>query len=461
MKKLITILATVVLITGSVASATNTMHCNVQTTKVFSQKTNPTQSNYQATNEDVEQIAGKLVNKKIKIDPNYWLGKDIKNYQTQLNAAIVKDGILTQDEVQYVSWSDYTVSQAIMAKTPAHFTVKKDGATAYGIASLNASIGESATQVAAKLSKVTPVLNIADWKSRKATSYIPQLRSLLVNEKILTKPEASLVTNVKNTAYVFPTTAAIISLSFEINDGSTTAYSNGKVNLKNDGNNAATIAANIQNKFYGLKQNTVGMYADSSYVTNDFRSLLVNSYDQGSDDMNHVTLPHVKLQQDNKNIKAQVMKDGEIVTANIELVDYTSNYLFYESSSDTTLTYYLNLNPTVVNVLKKFFPTAGSKDDLGYFLNVLDDGNANDYLPHYNGTSYFPWWQRLAAEFKEVWDIDGNECCGYLDNLNGSGAAFESELYKQVMNSNGYVSIMMNVEYVNDYDVETTSYAFW
>lgn len=56
-----------------------------------------------AANEDVEDIASKLWQKTLDIDGNFFLGKDIKNYQSQFNTAIVKQGILTADEAKYVS----------------------------------------------------------------------------------------------------------------------------------------------------------------------------------------------------------------------------------------------------------------------------------------------------------------------------------------------------------------------
>ena len=407
-----------------------------------------------------QDIANKLNKQQVKLDPQVWMGRNLANYQQQLDQILVTEHILDKYEAPYVHWNSFVVSAAKYYWSCSFNVYKvypRYGAS--GAVSINATTGETTKQIAAKLEKANIQFNYNYWNNKTVTNYLPLIRSILVNEKILSTAEASDIVGFLNPVTI--TKPGATAVNFNVNDGNTNTYAYTNLNVVNDGNSAEQIAANIQNKFYGLKQNTVGMYADSSYVTNDFRSLLVNSYDQGSGDMSHVTLPHVKLEQDNKNIKSQVTKDGQNVTANIELVDYTSNYLFYNDSSDTTLTYYLNLNPTVVNVLKKFFPTAGSKDDLGYFLNVLDDGNDNDNLPHYNGTSYFPWWQRLDVEFQQAWDIDGKECLGYLDNLKGSGAAFESELYKQVMNSNGYVSIMMNVQYVSDYDVETTSYAFW
>ena len=71
-------------------------------------------------------IANKLQGKTIVLDPKFWVGKDIKNYKEQLDNAIVSQGILTKEEVQYVSWGDLSLNQA-RSYPNCDFTVNKDG----------------------------------------------------------------------------------------------------------------------------------------------------------------------------------------------------------------------------------------------------------------------------------------------------------------------------------------------
>ena len=78
--------------------------------------------------EYAEYIADKLQGKTIVLDPKFWVGKDIKNYKEKLDDAIVAQGILTQQEVQYVSWGDLTLNQA-RSYPNCDFTVSKDGET--------------------------------------------------------------------------------------------------------------------------------------------------------------------------------------------------------------------------------------------------------------------------------------------------------------------------------------------
>ena len=79
--------------------------------------------------ESAQDIANKLQGKTIVLDPKFWVGKDIKNYKEQLDNAIVQQGILTQKEVQYVSWGDLILNQA-RSYPGCVFVVEKDGQTA-------------------------------------------------------------------------------------------------------------------------------------------------------------------------------------------------------------------------------------------------------------------------------------------------------------------------------------------
>lgn len=81
MKKLMLSLATVVLMTGSVAGVSNVMQNHQKTVKSSSQsQQTKKRNNFQATNEDAEDIANKLWNQTIKLRPKFWFNKDIKDY---------------------------------------------------------------------------------------------------------------------------------------------------------------------------------------------------------------------------------------------------------------------------------------------------------------------------------------------------------------------------------------------
>ena len=43
------------------------------------------------------------------------------------------------------------------------------------------------------------------------------------------------------------------------------------------------------------------------------------------------------------------------------------------------------------HVLQSYFPSNSSQDDLGYFYNMLDDGNDDEYLPSYSSTEFITW----------------------------------------------------------------------
>ena len=126
MKKLLTSLATITLIAGSVVNATAFKQINHR------QNINDptTKANGTASNEDVEDIASKLFHKTIKLDPNVWLGKNLATEQSALNAAIVKLGVLTADEAKYVTWNSLQIKAADWYWNEG-FTVKKDGANRY------------------------------------------------------------------------------------------------------------------------------------------------------------------------------------------------------------------------------------------------------------------------------------------------------------------------------------------
>ena len=188
MKKLMVSLATVILVTGSVASNISVVQHHG---KKFIGKKNLPQTEqtrrrnaFQATNEDAEDIANKLWNQTIKTRPKFWFNKDIKDYQTQFNAQIVKQGILTTAEVKYVTWGSFKITQAFhyYGKTP--FTVIKDGAVCTGHVNLDAHADQK--HLIEKLTNNTLQFNYDYWNGKTVNDELPLLRSMFANEGILT-----------------------------------------------------------------------------------------------------------------------------------------------------------------------------------------------------------------------------------------------------------------------------------
>ena len=454
MKRLLVILTAMILLPSSVANPNLWMHRN-----------NPHQiiTNVKSTNEDVEDIANKLFAKTIKIDPSFWLDKDIKTDSSQFNAAIVKAGILTQDEAQYVSWNSLNIDYAGWYWNKGVFTVSKDGATATGYLTINAGLNETMQQIATKLENATINFNYNYWNNKAIQNYSSEIQNILVNEKILTKTEAS---DVGVDVPLTITSAGQLTTSFDVNDDNTEATASVKLNVNNDGNSAAEIASSIQNTAYGLKLNTVGKYGDDQTITQNFQNLLVNAYNQDANDMQYVSLPHVKLQQDNKNMNAQVMKDGQLATALVDVQCKQGSYIYYQMNTYTDFQAYVNLTPQFLSYLKPFFKE-NPHLQLLYFYQMLNDGKLHDPRPYYDFPRYTGPDYLDPANILEL-NMDGFGYDGTPRNLYwlsqwDFNEAFLNDLYNQVMASkDGYLSVMFHWHFNDPDDVYSTpKYSFW
>ena len=457
MRKLLMSLATVVLMTGSVTSAAALSYQMTKTPFV--------RSNTTTTNEDAEDIAGKLWNQTIKIDPHFWLNKDIKTKQADFNKTIVKEGILTAEEVQYVSWGDLTINEARWFQNKGDFTVAKDGATATGTVTVNASTNETTQQIANKISTATNVkLNYNYWNNKATQSELLTLRDILVNEHVLTKAEASIVISDDRTKI---TKAGQIILPLAVNDHKTTSSALLHADVVNDGNSAEQIANSLNGYGFGLKTNTAGMYADTSYVVKNFVDLAVANYGLNVNDMNYVTLPHLKLAKDNPNTPITVYKDGQTATAKMDLECKTGPYMYYYTVQNNHFQVYVNLNPYLVQQLKSYFPHHGHQNDLEYFYSMLDDG-ADDDLPKYKGTNLIPWANRLDQNMGPYGSKEATAKQIIKDEANAGSddtmKEFEEQLASAVQKSNGYLSVMFKWSYSNHFVYSTylvDAWKFW
>lgn len=464
MKRLLLSLATIILLTSSIANPNLWTHQNYQQQPSAGKK---------ATQEDAEDIANKLWNQSIKIDPNFWLGKDIQVDQTDFNKALVQNGFLTQDETQYVKWDSLNINQAGYFWNQGSFTVQKDGVIASGHATVDADVGETSKQIAAKIAASNVQLNYTYWKDKEVSASLTDIQSIFVNEKILTKAEASTIAGLSSPVTIKqPGKQAV---EFNVNDNNTNTYADTSLNVVDDGRDASQIASGIQNTAYGLKTNTAGKYADDQTVTQNFQNLLVDAYGQNADDMLDVTLPHVKLQQDNKNMNAQVLKDGQIATAPVDIQCKSGSFIYYQGVAGGVGNYdfqaYVNLTPPFVNDLKTFFkgnppsPTTPWNDlRLLYFYQLLCNGTVHYRFPYdfpnYSGPNLVPTDNILTKNMPINWGIEGLALRRFGDPI--FDGKFLNALVNQVMaNKDGYLSIMFHWHIGNQDRHTTSKYSFW
>ena len=390
----------------------------------------------------------------------------------QLANAIVAQNILTKDEVQYVSWGSLTINKLI-AYPNCDFTVIKDGLTvvAHHI-TLNAT--ETSQQLANKLAQATPTFNWAYWQGKDFASNQTLVRSILVNEGILSPLEAS---------YIFlypydpPATIDTPNLYYDgqfsvLNDG---PEATGEYNFHviDDGSTVDQVANFLTDAIIQLKTNTVGMYADNSYVEQNVTGFLNNSGQNLN--IEKVILPHQILKPFNAGppniVYPIIIKDGQTAEAqSVDLVTQKNPMMQKASNSKTYLRLLVNLTPNCIDACKFYFQNQTNPNlILGYFYNVLNDGEWSDpgsNIPIVQWGSDFGFadTNRLAIEM------------GHFGYKKGSGvtmassaarcsikedAAFEKELYNQITHSNGYLSVMFEMYAAGPNNYYLNDYGFW
>ena len=487
MKKLMISLATIALISGSVANATACVQKNDTLNKIIQKNS----SNLKATNEDAEDIANKLWNKTIKIDPNVFLGKNLQTDKDQFNAILVKNGILTQEETQYVSWGNLNINIAGWYWNKGSYTVTKDGATATGHVTVDADPNETMQQLATKLENANIKFNYDYWNGKTIQNYSSEVKSMLVNEKILTKAEVSDV-GVGGSATI--QNPGQVAARFDVNDNNNEVTANVQLNVVNDGESATEIANDLhtqgqfcddgaewdENDTYYLKPNTTGLYADNAVVLQNLRNLLLNNGIGWwtSAAVNTITLPHVMLtnSKGGNNIHATITKDGQTADSLVDLVAYNYPFIAYEGydefGDNYDFDFTVNLNPTIIKDLASYFPSY--KGDitkcLEYFYQVLSNGDLDTSLFPAISSHYFQWWDYLDGwadntPFVQTGDTVSSDIC-YLctGSFHGdpSNIKFGQALYNEIMNSkpNSYLSLSM--DWYTDYNTwKTHYYRFW
>lgn len=140
------------------------------------------------------------------------------------------------------------------------------------------------------------------------------------------------------------------------------------------------------------------------------------------------------------------------------------------SNSNTYLRLLVNLTPTCVDACKSYFQSQTNPNlILGYFYNVLNDGEWSDpgsNIPVIPGGADFGFadTNRLDNEMggfgykhdSGVAMASSAARCSIKQN-----AAFEKALVNQIKNNNGYLSVMFEIYAAGPNNYYVDSYGFW
>ena len=461
MKKIIISFATICLISSS--------FCNVVAwTKQQPNQAQPTTKKHvSAKNEDAEDIASKLWKKTIKLDPKFWFNKDIQKYKSQLNAQIIKQGILTKDEVQYVSWSSFKITSAFYYWNKGAFTVTKDEATVTGSVTLNASTGETTTQIAAKLTKANLQFNYSYWDNKTVSDNLTLVRSILVNENILNKYEASDLIGFAKPVKI--TKAGKIPVSCNVDDNNTQTYAKTNLNVVNDGGDVDTIAQNIEGYVAILKANTMGMYADNSNIEKYVTTYIDKIY--AGFNIAQFIFPHQLINSSINSLKTKIIKDGQVSKYAVPF------YLFsqkkpsdkrLENSTNNDLKLLVNLNTTATKDLYSALQDPYFFDDavynVGYFFNLLNNGGWNNTRELIPDTPNVGFNDAQAIENLMAGFGDSSQTpLKRMDQVvqNSKSFSFYEALLGAITNPVSNPTIMLDIHYQSAGDYYVQSYSFW
>ena len=325
-----------------------------------------------------QDIANKLNHQQIKLDPTIWMGRNLANYQQQLNQVLVKENILNKYEAQYVHWNSFVVTAAKYYWSCSFAVWRQDPQyAASGIVSLNVTSGETTKQIATKLEKANIQFNYNYWKNKTVTNYLTLIRSILVNEKILTKAEASEIIGFLNPVTI--TKPGPTAVNFNVNDGNTNTYAYTNLNVLDDGKSADQLAAQINSSdIFRLKTNAQGKYADSNAggVFDNIRQQLVYYGIYNTNEVKHIWSPHLKLQDINNNFVFTAKKDGQIAQSPpCTVVAHTYAYMSRDLAEVGERKFSANLTPHLVALLYNYSQvTVHGNYWLGYFYQILNNG---------------------------------------------------------------------------------------
>lgn len=253
------------------------------------------------------------------------------------------------------------------------FSVSKDGATATGTVTVDATGGETTQQIAAKITKANLKFNLNYWNQKAVGSYISQVQAILANEKVLTKAEASVVSGL--TSPVTITKAGALVISLQLNNNKTTSVASTHINVVDDGKDVDQVMGSI-GRSMNLKSNTVGSYADNATIEK-YATTYIN-YEWPGSSIDNVTLAHQLLKSGSNNVPLTIMKDGQTATQTFSLDSEKNPTTARLSGTEDDISLFVNLSSAATANLKTFFQNQSgvfkSYHSLAYFFNMLNNG---------------------------------------------------------------------------------------
>ena len=224
MKKLLTSLATITLIGGSVTSAT----AYIKAPQNYNQM--PNQS---TANETAQDIVNKLNGKTIHLDFTSWKGQKIDDNLPLFRDEIVAQGILTKDEAQYITNTDIlnVINKPYIYINNIVIGVTKDGSHASTNNKGRLSIDGEAEYIAAVLSGKTINLDPNFWYGKDLDSHGKEFKDAIVSQGILTRYEAQYL-QIYGKAYLVMRIHVFTGCSFTVTkDGKSYVAKNVTINV--------------------------------------------------------------------------------------------------------------------------------------------------------------------------------------------------------------------------------------
>ena len=261
-----------------------------------------------------QKIADKLNNKTVNLDPNFWLGKDIKTNRSALVDRLVNQNIITYEEAQYVSWDNLNISKA-QKYVNVPLKVQKNGITVN--AHINLDANYEATKIANKLSNKTIRLNPQFWVGKNVEAKAEVFRAALVNQHIITKTEAQAVIlpNLNLTK-----AQKYQNIPFIVVEGNHNAIAK-NVTLDTE-YEANKIANKLSNKTIRLTTYWLGDHLGDPKVRKNFEDELIYQRLATREELQYVTWPDVHINREGNytNLDFTVLKDGhEAIAKNITI----------------------------------------------------------------------------------------------------------------------------------------------
>ena len=241
MKKILTSLATIALVSGSVASTTawTPMHQS-QKTSAHAQTLN-TQHNVGVKNETAQDIANKIDQATLKLDYQQWYNQSLQANLAKFQNTFVSQKILTSAEAKMVSLvTDYKITQ--FSELTVALKVNDGTTSASAFAHTNVFSSETAQQIANKIGHATVKFNYEYWNGRSLKDNWTTLSSMLLNEKILTLPEASMLSLVNDQVIK---NVGHFTIAVKVFDGVSSVPTTMPINVVNDGWSSEHIAGEL------------------------------------------------------------------------------------------------------------------------------------------------------------------------------------------------------------------------